>query len=94
MVRVRAVTPLDGYRLRLRLTDGSVIEREIGDLLWGPVFERVRSDRGVFSQVRVGGGTIAWPGNLDIDPDVLIWGGPAPHEPRDPPPTLKVRVPA
>ncbi len=48
----------------------------------------------MFGQVRVRRGTIAWPGGIDIDPDVLIWGGPAPADERTPPPTLKVAIPA
>ncbi len=31
---------------------------------------------------------------IDIDPDVLIWGGPAPADGRTPPLTLKVAIPA
>jgi hypothetical protein len=29
---------------------------------------------------------VAWPGDLDLDPDVLIWGGPAPRDPALRPP--------
>lgn len=76
--RIAAVEPLDGYRLRLTLTDGRVIEREVSGSLWGPMFEPLR-DPAVFAAVRVSGGTVVWPNGADLDPDVLIWGGPAPR---------------
>jgi hypothetical protein len=80
MLRICRATALDGDRLRLTLTNGDVIERDIGALLWGPVFEPLGDDAR-FRQVFVQAGTMAWPGDLDLDPDVLIWGGPAPREP-------------
>ena len=43
-IRISGVTPLDGFRLRLALTDGSVIERDVEPLLAGPVFEEVRDN--------------------------------------------------
>jgi Protein of unknown function (DUF2442) len=54
-----------------------VVDRDIDDLLRGPVFEPIRSDEATFRRVRVRRGTIVWPGGIDIDPHVLIWGGPA-----------------
>jgi hypothetical protein len=94
MLRIRSVEPLDGHCVRLTLTDGSLVDRDIDDLLRGPVFEPIRSDEAVFRRVRVRRGTIVWPGSIDIDPDVLIWGGPAPADGHTPPPTLKVAIPA
>jgi len=44
---------------------------------------RIRSDEALFRRVRARRGTIVWPlaaGGIDIDPDVLIWGGPAPAD--------------
>ena len=40
--------------------------------LWGPVFERVRTPTG-FAEMYVDevGGTIAWPGPVDLAPDTL-----------------------
>ena len=78
MLRVRTATPLDGRRLRLTLTDGSVVERDVEGLLWGPVFDRLRSDDALFRRVRARGGTVTWPGNLDLAPETLIWDGPDP----------------
>lgn len=61
LLRIRQVTPLDGWRLRLTLTDGSVVEREIGNLMVGPVFEPLKNDLGLFRQVRAEHGTVVWP---------------------------------
>lgn len=81
MLRIRAVEALRRHRLRLTLTNGDVVERDVGAALWGPVFERVRSDPSVFRAVRVHRGAVEWPSGADLDPDVLIWGGPPPNDP-------------
>ena len=44
MLRVRSAIPLEGRGLRLTLTDGTVVERDIGTFCGGPVFERLRTD--------------------------------------------------
>jgi hypothetical protein len=80
LVRIREVQLLGGYQLKLTLTDGSVITRDLTPLLVGPIFEDIRSDPETFTQVRVEGGTIVWPNGADLCPDVLIWGGPPPEE--------------
>ena len=76
LVRVSTLTPLDGFRLRLRLTDGSTIDRDVEPLLAGPVFDAVRADRRVFQAATVASGTVVWPNGADLCPDVLIWGDP------------------
>lgn len=81
MLRIRTVEALRRHRLRLTLTNGDVVERDVGPALWGPVFEPVRSDPSVFRAVRAHRGAIEWPGGADLDPDVLIWGGPPPKDP-------------
>ena len=85
-VRIQDVVPLEGYRLRLTLTDGSVIERDISALLDGPVFEPIRNDPALFRAVRVEAGTVVWPNGADLCPDVLIWGGPPPKDSGSSPP--------
>ena len=80
LLRIKQVVPLGGYRLRLTLTDGSTVERDLENLLTGPVFESIRRDSGLFRQVRVEHGTLTWPGEVDLCPDVLIWQGPPPLE--------------
>ena len=81
MLRIASVKPLDGYWLRLTLNDGRVVERHVGDAIWGPVFEAVRNDPAVFAAAFVEAGAVSWPGDVDIDPEVMIWGGPPPVDP-------------
>ena len=84
LLRVREVKVLEGFKLSLELTDGSVIERDVSRLLVGPVFEPIRKDPEVFARVRVEGGTVVWPNGADLCPDVLIWGGAPPKEGQQP----------
>jgi hypothetical protein len=80
MLRIRSVVPLEGFRLRLTLTDGHDVERDLTPWLVGPVFEALRADPQVFRAVRVEAGTLVWPNGADLCPDVLIWNGPPPPE--------------
>jgi hypothetical protein len=94
MLRIREARAGEGFKLRLTLTNGAVVERDIADLLTGPVFEAIRTDPHVFQQVRVEAGTVVWPNGADLDPDVLIWGGLSPKEPISPPPSLTLKLPS
>jgi hypothetical protein len=71
--RIRTVEPLEGFVLRLGFDDGTVREIDLEPELWGPVFEPLRVDPGLFRQVRVDEelGTVVWPNGADLDPDVL-----------------------
>jgi hypothetical protein len=80
LLRISEARPLEGFRLKLTLTDGSVIERDVSRLLVGPVFDPVRKDPSFFRKVRAEDGTVVWPNGADLCPDVLIWGGPPPEE--------------
>ncbi len=74
LVRIEAVKPLEGHWLRLWFTNGAVKDVGLGQALaGGGVFEPIYSDREVFEQVRVNPETrtIEWPGEVDLDPDVL-----------------------
>lgn len=93
-LRLRAASPTGRFRVRLVLTDDRVVERDLERLLVGPVFEPLRSSEDCFRSLRVEGGTLVWPGEIDLDPDVLIWGGPAPLGNAAPPRTMRLRVPA
>jgi hypothetical protein len=84
LLRIREVKVLKGFKLRLTLTDSSVIERDVSRLLVGPVFESIRKDPALFAKVRVEGGTVVWPNGADLCPDVLIWGGAPPEEGQQP----------
>jgi hypothetical protein len=70
---ITAVQPLDGHRLRLMFGDGAVHEVDLSAVLaLGGVFAPIFEDRAVFESVRVDEfGTIAWPGEVDLDPIVL-----------------------
>ena len=70
---VVSVTPLDGYRLRLRFEDGAVGEVDVAELVeFQGVFAALR-EKAAFDQVSVDPelGTVVWPGGGDLDPDVL-----------------------
>jgi hypothetical protein len=85
LIRIQEVTPLEPYRLRLKLTDGSVIERDVAKLMIGPVFEALKTSSDLFRQVIVENGTVVWPNGADLCPDVLIWGGAPPEKATSPP---------
>lgn len=71
--RVKAVHPLDGYKVRLSFKDGTVGVVDLSDLVGrGPVFEPLR-DPAYFRQVRVKRslGTIVWPNGADVAPETL-----------------------
>ncbi len=57
LLRVRDVKAIGGFKLRLTLTDGFIIERDVSRLLIGPVFEPLRKDPATFAEVRAEGGT-------------------------------------
>ncbi len=80
LVRIQNAAPLEDFRVRLKLTDGRVVERDLEGLLTGPVFAGIRSNPERFREFRVDGGTLVWPGGADLCPDVLIWGGLPPAE--------------
>jgi uncharacterized protein DUF2442 len=71
--RIRSVEPLDGFVLRLSFDDGTQRDVDLEGELWGPVFEPLHRDVGLFRQVAVDEelGTIVWPNGADMDPDVL-----------------------
>ena len=80
LLRIHEVRALEDFKLRLTLTDGSVIERDVAGLLVGPVFDPIRKDLAAFARVRADGGTVVWPNGADLCPDVLIWGGAPPED--------------
>lgn len=96
MLRISEVQPLEGRSVQLTLTDGSVVERDLSALLDGVgVFERISFDDDAFREVYVDYGTLAWPGEVDIAPETLIWDGPDPDDDnRRPEPFLRPRSPS
>jgi hypothetical protein len=73
MVRVISVEPLHDFVVRLTFTDGTVADVDLEPHIWGPVFKPHRTDPDFFRSVHVDeiAGTIAWPNETDLDPDVL-----------------------
>jgi hypothetical protein len=96
MLEVASVVPLEGRTVRMTLTDGSVVERDLTDLLArGGVYASIAEDDSAFRRVSVDYGTLVWPGEIDIAPETLIWDGPTPiDEPSHrPAPFLRPRPP-
>lgn len=73
LVRVRKATPLEGFKMLLEFEDRTQKEIDLEPFLRGPIFEPIRNDPALFRDVRIEGGTIAWPNGADIDPDVLYY---------------------
>ena len=96
MLEVTAVEPLEGRTVRLTLSNGDIVLRDLGALLDGRgVFERISFDDAAFREVYADYGTIAWPGAVDIAPETLIWDGPYPPDEatRRPEPFLRPQKP-
>lgn len=91
LLRIKSAVPIGGFRLRLTLTDETVVERDLERLLTGPVFEALRRDPSVFRNVFVEGGSLAWPNGADLCPDTVIWNGP-PQEGVPPPVSLELAL--
>jgi hypothetical protein len=74
IIKITAVEPLDHYWLRLTFSDGAIKDVDVSEIVGrGGVFAAIRDRRDVFEQVRVNPGsrTIEWPGEVDLDPEVL-----------------------
>lgn len=73
MTRITSVESVHDFVVRLTFTDGTVAEANLEPLIWGPVFAPHREDPEFFRRVYIDeiSGTIAWPNETDLDPDVL-----------------------
>src|SRR5215216_3783526 len=72
--RITEAAPLEGRWVRLHFTDGLVQDVNLAPVFErGGVFTAIRDDRSIFEQVRVNpeSGTVEWPGEVDLDPEVL-----------------------
>ncbi len=72
--RIVQAEPLADHWLRLVFADGAVHDVDLAGLLQtGGVLAPIRDDRERFEAVIVDEefGTISWPGDIDLDPDVL-----------------------
>ena len=72
MERIVAAQARPGYRLWLRFTDGAEGEVDLSHLVGRGIFARW-NDPAEFAAVRVDSltRTVSWPGDIDLDPDVL-----------------------
>ena len=77
-LRMMSVEALPDFRLRLRVSDGRVIDRALAAELAHPDGPMVRPLRNpaYFAQVRIDPEleTVVWPNGFDIDPDWLLRG--------------------
>lgn len=74
--RVTAVEVLPDRWLRLAFADGAVIDVDAKPMVsGGGVSAHIEADDAVFERVRAHGGTICWPGDVDVCPDVLYGRG-------------------
>jgi hypothetical protein len=70
---VQEVRALDGFRLHVRFHDGLEGEVNLGALVRSPsagVFAQL-ADPGLFAEVYVECGAVAWPGEIDLAPDAM-----------------------
>ena len=78
-VYIQSVNPLEGYRLRLTLTDGSMVERDVAALMNGPLFVPILLDPSLFRAASVEGDAVVWPNGAVLGHDELIGGGAPPR---------------
>jgi hypothetical protein len=70
-----AVIARPEHTVRIVFADGEVRDVDITPLLGTPAFSPLR-DPALFGQVKIDEqtGTITWPGDVDLDPEVMISG--------------------
>jgi hypothetical protein len=73
LVRVKEVTPLEGFRVRLTFQNGEIKEKDLEKYLRGEIFAPIRENLAVFRAIKVVGSTIGWDNGADIDPYVLYY---------------------
>jgi hypothetical protein len=74
IIHVTDVAPLEGHWIHVTFSDGAVKEIDLSELLAaGGVFAPIYEQREIFEQVAVNpeSGTVEWPGEVDLDPEVL-----------------------
>ena len=74
LIKIDEVEPLEDRWLWITFSDGAIKDVNLGPLLaGGGVLAAIRDDRSIFEQVRVNPETqtVEWPGDVDLDPEVL-----------------------
>jgi hypothetical protein len=75
MKRIKTIKVTGPMELTLLFDNGKTIVKDFKSLAAkGGVFARLR-DRKFFAKVKLSEGTVLWPGDLDLCPDVLYDGG-------------------
>ncbi|MDZ7377242.1 MAG: DUF2442 domain-containing protein [candidate division KSB1 bacterium] len=76
LIRIKSVTVLKDFWVRLEFTDGTQKEIDLEPFLHGPIFQPIKNNPLMFRSVKVDPhmGTIVWDNGADIDPDVLYYG--------------------
>ncbi len=80
LVRIVGVEPLQECRVELTLSTGEMVQRDLRPLLQGAVFEPILANESKFREVRAEQGTLVWPGDVELCPDTIIWGGLPPED--------------
>ncbi len=73
MVKVVAVTPIDNYQLKIRLSDGRKGVFDVKPYLEIGVFKELK-DEAYFKLVKPLFGGIAWPHEQDLSPETIEYG--------------------
>lgn len=70
---VTSVDVLDHWRLRVRFSDGLTGDVDLSDVRSAGPFWEPLEDPDLFARAYVDkdAGTVAWPGNIDVDPESL-----------------------
>ncbi len=74
IIQITEAEALEGHWIRVVFTDGAIKAIGLGDVLaGGGVFAPIYERREIFEQVAVNSETrtIEWPGEVDLDPEVL-----------------------
>jgi hypothetical protein len=74
LITIADVEPLEGLWIRATFSDGAVKEVDLSGLMGSRgVFAPIRASRALFREVRVNpeSQTVEWPGEVDLDPEVL-----------------------
>jgi hypothetical protein len=74
MITITDVKPREGLSILVTFSDGAIKEVDLSDLMGrGGVFDPIRASRSLFESVQVNpeSETVEWPGEIDLDPEVL-----------------------
>ena len=70
IVKVVSVEPLEDYKLRVKLSDGRRGIFDVSEFVGMGVFQELK-DREYFRSVFINHGTVAWPHEQDIAPELI-----------------------